>query len=530
MLTSDLIKPFLRRAGGDVTVDLLDETDEQILHTAQDMITLFQRMVGQPRLAWWQAREAFEGTRIDYLRLRGLAKVMEDEATFAPLEAPFTLHHARRLLFERGPVFADPDVFHPRTRSDLLTEVAGELGSGTSQVEALLFADRPEEYLLTHPGPRWTPLMLLQRYNLELARGVLYRATLLRIDIFDNFKEVWRYLKLFKIMFWAEELATGGYRLTLSGPMSDFVLTERYGISFARFMPALLLGERWRMSARLKLFPDKIPLENKEDARQADASLVRYSLDHTCGLRSHYRRAAEYDSALERTFASEFTDFEEKFGGARGHWRLLREQEVLVLGGTVMIPDFQVVNSLDDRRRILIELVGFWSPTYLRNKVAKVRSANCPYLLLLVYEDLNVTREAFGEVASEIVFFKQKPIIKEILPVIEAMAERVYGPLNKEQPPAYTLEQVVEAYRAAEARRSEEEEWLSIAHMADALVAVESRFSPRHVGHKDFASLFKASAHLFEVRRAPIKGRPWQVRLRSTGEEAFPSEPSLPGK
>jgi predicted nuclease of restriction endonuclease-like RecB superfamily len=337
----------------------------------------------------------------------------------------------RRKLFSRGPVFQEPDLFHTEIRSDVVSAIAVELESSVEQVEAGLFADRPEEYLLTHPGPSWTPLSLLQRYNLELARGVLYRATLLRIEIHDNFKDVWRYLKLFKIMFWCEEMAGDGYRLTLSGPMSDFILTDRYGIAFAEFMPALLLGDRWRMVAAIKPFPEKIPLDGSQAARQStDAPLLRYRLDQDCGLHSHYRRAGQYDSQLERTFASEFTDFEEKFGSTRGRWKLGREQEVLVLGGTVMIPDFQLVHSLDKERKILIELVGYWSPNYLRNKVAKVRSANCPYLLLLVYEDLNVTREAFGEVSSEIVFFKQKPVIKEIMPVIEAMAERVYGPLR----------------------------------------------------------------------------------------------------
>ncbi|HLG62434.1 MAG TPA: DUF790 family protein [Ktedonosporobacter sp.] len=512
MLTSDLIKPFVQQRGAEVHVDLLDETDERYLHIASTLITTFQGLVGQTRSTWWQAREALEGTRTDYMRLRGLAKILEDEATFSPQEGDYTPAQVRRHLFEHGPVFATPDVFHPHSRQEAIATVAGKMASSVEQIEALFFADRPEEYRLTHPGPHWTPLTLLRRYNLELARGVLYRATVLRIEIHDNFKDIWRYLKLFKIMFWCEELPEGGYRLTLSGPMSEFILTERYGIAFAQFMPALLLGERWRMTARLKPFSEKIPLDDRLQRQQIEAALPRYSLDHTCGLFSHYRRAALYDSALERTFASEFTDFEEKFGGSRGHWRLLREQEVLALGGTVMIPDFQLVHSLDERRTILIELVGYWSPTYLRNKVTKVRSANCPHLLLLVYEELNVTRESFGEVASEIVFFKQKPIIKEIMPVIEAMAERVYGPLTKTPPPAMTLEEVVAAYQAQMATRPEE--WMGLTEARAMLASHLPMFSPRLFGCKDLPTFFKKHEEWFEVRRAPCKGRPLQIRLR----------------
>ncbi len=147
---------------------------------------------------------ADKGTRIDYLRLRGLAKVLEDEATFSPLEGGCTPAELRRHLFAHGPVFATPDIFHPQSREDVLATVAVDLASSVEQVEALFFADRPEEYVLTHPGPTWTPLTLLRRYNLELARGVLYRATILWIEIYDNFKDIWRYLKLFKIMFWCD--------------------------------------------------------------------------------------------------------------------------------------------------------------------------------------------------------------------------------------------------------------------------------------------------------------------------------------
>src|SRR5262249_24842793 len=113
MLTSDLIKPFVRKSGGQVRVDLLDEADSYYLQSAQALIELFQQMVGRPREAWWQAREVFEGVRTDYLRLRGLAKVLEDEATFTPLSSNYTPTEVRNKLFAYGPVFPNPDIFHP---------------------------------------------------------------------------------------------------------------------------------------------------------------------------------------------------------------------------------------------------------------------------------------------------------------------------------------------------------------------------------------------------------------------------------
>jgi uncharacterized protein len=96
-----------------------------------------------------------------------------------------------------------------------------------------------------------------------------------------------------------------------------------------------------------------------------------------------------------------------------------------------MIPDFILVDDQDENRKILIELVGFWHPQYLRRKIEKVRSANCAHLLLLVYQGLNITEDAFQEVASEVIFFQQKPVLKEVMETVERMAEKVYGPRVK---------------------------------------------------------------------------------------------------
>ena len=130
------------------------------------------------------------------------------------------------------------------------------------------------------------------------------------------------------------------------------------------------------------------------------------------------------DSRLEADFAQEF---EEKFGGKRGHWLLTRESEVLLLGDTVMIPDFVLVDKQDESRKILIELVGFWHPNYLKRKVEKVRAAHCEHLLLLVYEGLNLAPDAFQDTESEVLFFQRKPVVREVMEAVETMAERVYG-------------------------------------------------------------------------------------------------------
>jgi predicted nuclease of restriction endonuclease-like RecB superfamily len=418
MLTSDLIKPRLRIQGSSLLVEMVNEQSPSLQQIAQDVIYLFHLHKGQSQAAWEEALRAYEGTNVDYILIRGLAKVLTDAATFTPLPTPLPPATLRERVFARGPVFAKPDMFHPTTRQEVLQELADELGLSAEDLDEMLFADRQTSYRLTDAGPAWTPSTLLARYNLELARAALYWASHITIEVSSNYKDLWKYIKLFKLMFWAEPKQEGGYRIDLDGPISPFVSsTLRYGRQLAAFLPALLLCERWHMYA--SVYPPQTQGEKI------------YQLDHTCLLQSHFKSSGAFDSRLEADFASEFA---QKMGDKRGHWRLSRESEVLLLGDTVMVPDFVLVDEQDETRKILIELVGFWHPHYLRRKVEKVRAANCAHLLLLVYKGLNVTEEAFQDAASEVLFFQQKPVLKEVMETVEAMADRIYGPRQKPEP------------------------------------------------------------------------------------------------
>ena len=402
MLTGDLVRPRLRRRGDVLHVEHLPDSAHW-QRTAADLIAMFQAHTGQPRRAWDAALEDYEGTRTDYVVLRGLAKVLCDAATFTQIETVLPPADVRDLVFARGPAFERPDLFHPRSRADILAEIAAEHDLTPAQIETALFADLPVEYLLSDAGPDWTPERLIARYNLELTRGVLYWARQMTVDIFDGYKDFWRYLKLFKLMFWATPLPDGGYHIELDGPISPFVKsTTRYGRQFAAFLPALLLGERWQMSAEVRQFD----------------RLLSYHLDQDAPLSTHFKRSGAFDSRMEADFAAEF---HAKFGDQRQGWTLTREDEVLLLGDAVMIPDFALTHR--DGRRALIEIVGFWHRDYVRRKVEKVRAAQRRNLILLVYEGVNLDRAQLEDVPGEVLYFKNKPVLKDVMAAVEALAE-----------------------------------------------------------------------------------------------------------
>ncbi|HLZ57070.1 MAG TPA: DUF790 family protein [Ktedonosporobacter sp.] len=410
MLTADLVRPRVRSRGSELSVQMLDTHDSFWLQTAQDLIALLQQHQGQSLAAWHDLLEAYEGDRVDYLVVRGLAKVLSDAATFTPLTTPLIPSQLRERLFAYGPVFAAPQhLFERQARYEVIQQEATELSLLPEQLETTLFADRPATYTLTDVGPAWTPEGLLARYNLELARGVLYWASQVQIEVHSNYKDLWKYLKFFKLMFWART-HNDGYLIDLDGPISPFVsATTRYGRQFAAFLPALMLCDQWRMAATVH------PPQLQPGV---------YRLDHSLPLVSHFKRSGPFDSRLEANFAQEF---EEKFGGERGQWLLSREDEVLLLGETVMIPDFALTHKRSGHR-ILIELVGFWHPDYLRRKVEKVRAAQCQHLLLLVYEGVNLSADALQDVPGEVLYFKHKPVLQDVMAAVKAIDARVYGP------------------------------------------------------------------------------------------------------
>jgi uncharacterized protein len=404
MLTGDLVRPRLHKHGGELRVKLLDATDSRAQRTAAALIALFQQQVGRTFGMWEEALAHYEGDRTDYVVIRGLAKVLADAGTFVACETLVPPPAIRAALFARGPAFAHADLLHPSTRDGLLAEAGAELGLSPAQVEAFLYADRRCNYVLADSGPAWTPAELIARYNLELARAALYWSDGLQVTVGDTYKDFWRYLKLFKLMFWATPSA-GGYSITLDGPISPFVKsTTRYGRQLAAFLPALFLCSEWQMEATVH-------------PPQLEQGLV-YRLDDTAPLTSHFRRSGAFDSRLEADFAAEF---EGKFGGKRGQWQLTREDELLLLDDTVMIPDFALTHKRDGRRA-LVEIVGYWHPEYLRRKVAKVRAAQRQDLILLVYEGVNLAKEKLQDVPGEVLYFRKKPVLKDVMAAVERVA------------------------------------------------------------------------------------------------------------
>ncbi|MCL4300171.1 MAG: DUF790 family protein [Anaerolineae bacterium] len=407
MLKADLIRSRLEFRDGQVWTRPIP-ADYNYLAMANDLTVLFRQYTGRSRGSLAEALRDYEGDSLDYPVIRGLAAILEVRATFGS-DPPINPAELRAALFCRGPITSKQDLFSMTTREQVVAETAASYGLMVEQIETALLADLAEEQILLDPGEPMAPGDLIARYNLELARGLLYWAREVRIFIHGGYKDFFKYIKLFKLMHtirYGDQL--GGYHITLHGPISPFVKsTIRYGLQFAKFLPALLLCPRWSMEADVQ--PPGI----------SSRGPLRYTLDDRTELRTHFKASGLFDSQLEADFAAEF---EEKYGGINRKWELAREDELILVDDTVMIPDFSFTHRKDGRRALL-EIVGYWHPDYLRRKLTKVHQAGRRDLILLVYESANVAEGTF-EAASvgEVLTFTRKPVLKEVLAAVERRA------------------------------------------------------------------------------------------------------------
>ncbi len=417
MLPTDLLISR-RRYGGLVPHRLALDADSLAL--AAELIVLFQEAVGQRRGEFGETLAAFEGEDTAFKVKRGLAHLLQSDfctfETVAPLDPP----ELRRRVFALGAAAGPPS----RARREALLchaadDLALEKGSlvTAEEVAAGLFADLPVRQTLTAFDPP-APEALVHRFNLAQAQGVFYRAHELVITAHRNtparYKQLFRYVKLFGLMTLIEGDADHGFTLRVDGPASLFEPSTRYGLAMAKLLPALLHVTKWTLRASLKRRPP--PDADTHRIREDETPPAdTFELDARCGLVSHYKPGGEFDSILEEAFAARWEKLDTP-------WTLEREVDLVPVPGSAIIPDFRVVHP--DGRSVLVEIVGYWRPEYLRKKFALLRKAGRRDLVLAVSERLNLAGAGVdpGEFQDRIVWFKGKLEPRAVLERVEAVA------------------------------------------------------------------------------------------------------------
>jgi predicted nuclease of restriction endonuclease-like RecB superfamily len=405
MLPLDLVRA--RMVKGAVRPQYLDPNDPERLAMASELIALFESHVGRTRGEIDDAIADRVGEATDFVLQRGLARLLAARGEFE-VDAPCDPVELRRRVFERAadahPVALEAgDRVHTTTRTDVLVAVAKELGIDVGAAERTLFADLERAHVLRR-FETLRPDALLHRYNVSLAQAVLLRASRLVIDIAPGdparYRQLFRYIKFYRLMHAVAGDGTRGYRITLDGPLSLFQLSGKYGLQMAEFLPALLLCTGWTLRADVVWGKSRKP--------------STFVLGPGNGLRSHYPDRGVYVTDEEKFFVDRFAKTETP-------WQLERKPVIVDLDGRgVLIPDFVLRHAIDGREALL-EIVGFWRKGYLAARIEALRAAAPPNLILAVSTRLKSSDEEPGELPGEVVFFRDVIPVREVL----ASAERV---------------------------------------------------------------------------------------------------------
>ena len=373
------------------------------------LVSVFESHLNDKRFQLEEDVRALEVGRSDYRVVRGLAHLISNDHAEFETGGALEPSLVRETVFELA-----QGAPASRTRTQhVLDQASKRLGvDSPEETLDLLYADLLDQQRLVAFDPP-DPISLLQRFDLAQAQGMLYRAYSLTITAHRNeparYKQLLKYTKLFGLMVTVEGDADIGFTLTMDGPTSLFSGTTRYGLALAKFLPALLHVTKWDLSAALK---------PRKDLAWTDPNDEEWSFQLTSedGYTSHYKEPKDHDSALESGFAERFEKLDTP-------WTLEREVDLVPVPGGVIIPDFRLLH--EDGRSVLVEIVGYWRPEYLRKKFDLLRKSGRTDVIVAVSERLNLEKAGvkttdFGE---RVLFFKGVLNPKIVLELAETVGK-----------------------------------------------------------------------------------------------------------
>lgn len=366
MLTNDQsIVEF--RTGRAVPDRLMKSTHRHYEQYAERMLSLYREGVGRQRRQLHRKVESLFADEPDcpVRRIQAFCKLLDDRSVFQS-DPGGEAARLRLKAFSRAacfhPLVEQADRLFEHDQTSTKARLADELGSSWGQIESSLYADVMAFQQLEQFDGYPNAAAFLSRYNVAQLQACLYRAESMVVTATDDLKTILRYAKLAKLLHEIVRLGSSRYRITFSGPASVLRETRRYGVNFAKFLPALLACRGWRMTASMKT-PWNTP--------------AKLALSADDGFKSHLPAPEEFDSALEESFA-------DKFGRQRDGWRLIREGEILHDHQKTFIPDFTFRH--ENGTQVSLEIVGFWTPEYLDYKRRTLRQFKHHNILMAVPE------------------------------------------------------------------------------------------------------------------------------------------------
>ncbi|MDX2037950.1 MAG: DUF790 family protein [Isosphaeraceae bacterium] len=408
MLSGTLVR--VKQVKGRVVPLYLPVDQTEWLEVAESLLMIFREGVGRTRLELEEEIDELVGEGLATLAHRGLAKVLEDRAEFEVVSDadPETI---RRAVFDasaetrRSARAAGHRA--PFRRDQVLSAVAERLAITTEQVEASLFADLKEENRLLR-FEELDATKLIERYNVELARAVLLRATAIEIEIRreppDRIRRLLRRLKFHRLLHRIVRAEEGVCSIHVDGPMSLFSATNKYGLQMALFLPALLQCSEFRLKAELRWGPKREPRT--------------FQLDSSDRLVSHYDDPGSYVPA-------EIVAFVERLRQVAPDWEPSESTALVDLGGeATWVPDYRFVHK-PSGIDVYVEILGFWKRSSVERLLRLLPVHGPARYVLFLSERLKVDEEVLDRLDGPVLRFKEIPNAVEFAAILAKFAKGV---------------------------------------------------------------------------------------------------------
>jgi len=376
---------------------LTQKNHRHYLDYAERMLSIYRHGLHRQRRHLHRAVETIFSDEPDCppRRIHAFCKLLDDQSTFQSDTRGATARLRLEVFTAAAachPLVQQPDRLFEHEHIQAKNQIAADLNVSRDDLERRLYADViPFQRLAAFAGYP-DAAALLARYNVAQLQAALYRAQIVTVIATEDFKTILRYAKLARLLHEIETLGPSQYRMIFSGPTSELRQTRRYGVNFARFLPALLACRGWRMKAQLQT---------------PWGTTATLQISENDGFSSHLPPPNEFDSSLEQSLA-------QNFGDCRDGWRLTREGKILFERQTAFIPDF--VFRHDDGAEVLLEIVGFWTPEYLEHKRQVIRKFHQHKLLLAVPKKSLRPGATPGD---NILVYQNKISIKSLLELLE---------------------------------------------------------------------------------------------------------------
>ena len=183
--------------------------------------------------------------------------------------------------------------------------------------------------------------------------------------------------------------------LEISGPLLLFRRTRVYGRALAALVPRLLHCERFELVA-------DCTLNGRQQGICVRSGDPIYPADPP----------KRFDSKLEQRFARDFAK-------AAPDWEIVREPAPIAADGTLIFPDFALMHRRHPARRAWLEIIGFWTPAYLTDKLRRLRSAGLNHLVLCIDANLNCGPNDLPD-SARVVRFKRRIDPNAVLALLES--------------------------------------------------------------------------------------------------------------